>query len=395
MKKLLAVILVIISLASFSQIKYEPGYYINNADEITSCLIKNVDWQKNPTEFLYKLDKNSEPQTGGIKDIKEFGVLNFSRYKRYTVKVDTSSENISNLSSNREPEFDQQVVFLKTLVSGKGNLYVLDKRNFLRFFYSKNDSVVEQLIYKTYKVSDNSSTKNNTYKEQLLHNFSCENISMNDLEALTYSERELVKYFTAYNNCQGSTTTRYDKTAGRSMAHFNLRPGVILGNLSLHNDLADPQNTHFQNKIGFRIGVEAETFLPFNKNKWSIMTEPNFQYLKSSIMQDGKAAALDYKAIEFPIGVRHYSFLSDDSKIFINGCAIINLPLNSQVSPADRPALKISQSLVFAAGVGYAYKNRCSFELRYEFSNKLLNKYVSWSSSYRSASIIFGYNLKR
>ena len=44
----------------FAQISFEKGYFINNANQKTNCLIKNQDWKDNPTEFEYKLDENSE-----------------------------------------------------------------------------------------------------------------------------------------------------------------------------------------------------------------------------------------------------------------------------------------------------------------------------------------------
>jgi hypothetical protein len=40
-------------------------------------------------------------------------------------------------------------------------------------------------------------------------------------------------------------------------------------------------NAKFDNKISFRIGLEAEFILPFNKNKWAVFAEPTYQYYKT------------------------------------------------------------------------------------------------------------------
>ena len=55
MKKIVVILIAIISLKGFSQIKFENGYFINNSDEKIECLIKNKDWDDNPVKFNYKL----------------------------------------------------------------------------------------------------------------------------------------------------------------------------------------------------------------------------------------------------------------------------------------------------------------------------------------------------
>jgi hypothetical protein len=72
-KQLLFLLTAILSFNCYSQISYEKGYYIDNMNQKTNCLIKNIDWITNPTEFEYKLSENSESKKATIKSIKEFG----------------------------------------------------------------------------------------------------------------------------------------------------------------------------------------------------------------------------------------------------------------------------------------------------------------------------------
>ena len=46
----------------------------------------------------------------------------------------------------------------------------------------------------------------------------------------------------------------------------------------IQNSASNYRDTKFNNEIAFRFGVEAELIMPFNKNKWSIAIEPNFQH---------------------------------------------------------------------------------------------------------------------
>src|SRR5690606_21684320 len=95
--QLLLILITILSFNCYSQISFEKGYYIDNNDQRINCLIKNVDWKDNPTEFEYKLSENSAPEKASIKLVKEFGVDNISRYIRTTVNIDKSIDNVNSV----------------------------------------------------------------------------------------------------------------------------------------------------------------------------------------------------------------------------------------------------------------------------------------------------------
>ena len=60
MKKLPLLFLLFASLFTYSQIRFEKGYFITNTGEHYEVLIKNVDWKNNPSAIDYKL--NAEDQ---------------------------------------------------------------------------------------------------------------------------------------------------------------------------------------------------------------------------------------------------------------------------------------------------------------------------------------------
>ena len=132
--------------------------------------------------------------------------------------------------------------------------------------------------------------------------------------------------------------------------------------------------------------------MPFNKNKWAIIIEPTFQYFKADNTTNNKTATADYKSIELPFGVRHSFFLTDNSKIFINGLYIHDLSLNSEMSYDNGNKLEAEGLNSIAFGLGYN-KQKFSLEMRYATSRDILADYPYWDSKYQTFSIIFGYNI--
>jgi hypothetical protein len=116
-------LLIVGSFTTYSQIDFEKGYHIDNNGNRVEGLIKNVDWDNNPLDFLFQHVGDAEPRRVTIEQSAEFGISNVSRFVRATVDIDRSSEKVSELSAVRAPQFNKEQIFLKTLVQGKASLY--------------------------------------------------------------------------------------------------------------------------------------------------------------------------------------------------------------------------------------------------------------------------------
>ena len=134
MKKALVLVFALLTIQAFAQITFEKGYFIDNSDQRIECLIKNVDWRNNPTNFQYKLNQNEEPVEAEITNVKEFGIYNSSKFLRRVVKIDRSTEETNKLSKERNPKFEEEQLFLKVLNEGKANLYSYYDTGLRRFF---------------------------------------------------------------------------------------------------------------------------------------------------------------------------------------------------------------------------------------------------------------------
>lgn len=392
-KQLLFLLITVLSFNCYSQISFEKGYYIDNSNQKTNCLIKNIDWKNNPTEFEYKLSENSESKKVSIKLIKEFGIDNVSKYIRSNVNIDRSSEKFNQLSNHRKPIFKEEELFLKVVVEGKANLYLFEDGNLIRYFYNTEDTVIEQLVFKSYKTSNYKIGKNNSFKNQLWTNLKCPDFKISKVENLDYQKNDLINFFVEYNECNGEKSIIYEKKQKKDLFNLSVRPGFNSSSLSIQNSVSSSRDTDFDNEFGFRFGIEVEFIMPFNANKWSLIIEPTYQYFKSEKEIRNQTVIADYKSIEIPVGIRHCFFLSENSKIFINGSYILDLSSNSIIDFSSDVDLEINTGNNLAFGMGYKYNDKYSLELRYQTSREILSDYIAWSSDYNTLSVIFGYSL--
>ena len=404
-KRILFLLAAILSLNCYSQISFEKGYYIDNTNQKINCLIKNIDWKNNPTEFEYKLSKNSESKKTTIKTIKEFGIDNISKYIRRTVSIDRSSEDINKLSNDKNLTFKEEELFLKVLVEGKANLYQYVDSNLRRYFYNKENSNIEQLIFKIYKTTENNLGKNNGYRQQLWVDLKCPNFKVNKIQSVDYKENDLVQFFTEYIECHKSKLINFEPKQKRDLFNLTIRPRINSSSLTIQNSVSNSRDTDFENKIGFGFGLEAEFILPFNKNKWAIAIEPTYQSFKfekttnvTNVSGGVLIVNVDYSSIEVPVSLRHYFFLNNSSKIFINASYLFGLSSKSSIEfnrndGSNLNSLEIDLKNNLAMGIGYKQNDRYSLEVRYQTNREVLKNYYFWRSEYKTLSIIFGYSL--
>ncbi len=406
MKKILLTILILVFINSNAQDKFEKGFFIGNDGNKIECSIKNLDWMSNPTEFKYKLNDNEELLTGNINTVKEFQVYDKIYYKRFTVKIDRSSDRLEELSYQSDPEFKEEVLFLKVLIDGKAALYSYEDGNTRRYFFEKeNNGKVEQFIYKKFINSDREVSNNKTYLNQLQSNFRIENMPNSYFDNVDYYKSDFVKYFIKYYESKNYEYKYYQIKRNKSLFNLNIRPGYTNSSVSF-NRIFTQATTEFKEKSNFRLGIEAEVILPFNNDKWAIIVEPTYQKYNDVVVTNKgeyheKSQIVDYKSIELPIGIRYYFYLNKTSKIFINGAFITDLNFNSSIktvnsygngiSTVDEFPIQSSGNLTF--GLGYKFLEKFSLEVRSGTKRELLSNNIAYTSSYKNFSVILGYKI--
>lgn len=308
---------------------------------------------------------------------------------RFDVNIDRSSNRNDLLSNDKNPIFNTEKLFLKVLIEGESSLFIYKDKSLTRYFYQTSHLEVDQLIFKEYKTIENKIRTNNQFRRQLYNKLKCSDISMNDLRHIDYNKKSLLKVFTKYNSCKNSEFVNFEEKVKSDLFNLNIRPGLNSSSLFINNAI-NSQSTDYGNELAFRIGLEFEFILGFNKNKWTVIIEPTYQSFKAEDKTSTNLSNtnVDYKSLELPIGLRHYLFLNNNSKIFINGSFIYDIVLNSKVRN-----LEASSSVNLAIGLGYNYNQKYSLECRYHTNRDSLTEYVAWNSNFKTISIIFGYTI--
>jgi len=395
-------LLTIFSYASFAQMEFEKGYLITSDSQRKECLIKNEEWKSNPTEFSYKLSNSASPEIGDLKSVKEFSITNYCKYVNANVKVDLQTKPAIGAKSEVIPVWTREKLFLKVILEGKAKLYIYDNNKVKRFFYSLNDTSVIQLTYLE-ALDGFTLIKNTGYHQQLWSSVKAPNATMNSIKAITYTEKDLTAYFKEYNSSFGGSTTELTKVKPKPYFNLKLTPGLNSSSVTMSTVVGSQNETsvsNFDNQLGVRVGLEAELILPINKYHWGILFEPTFQSY-SGDDANGKhgPSSLSYQSIEFPIGLRYYIPLNENTRVFLNGFFIPGMAINmdSNVSyftffsnMKSEETVDIESATSAALGAGVEYK-RFSLETRYYTDRNLLNNHPSEYADYSRFSFVLGY----
>lgn len=417
MKKLLLIALLLCYSFTNAQITFEKGYFISNDGNRTECYIKNLDWKNTPTDFKYKTQlSDSEIKTESIATTQEFGIDNETTYKRFKIKIDRSNDDLKKITTNRNPDWREETLFLKKLVDGDATLYGFTEDNMNRFFYATKTIPTEQLIHVKYIITDSNEGsekvgENNEYKQQLYKNVATSTTTEKSILNLTYKKADLVAYFSKYNNINPESVKKENTQKTKSQFFIKITTGVSMVSLAVSDEANSLHNTEFDNKTIFKFGAEAEYILPYNKNKWSIFINPAYQKYqdeKNYSVPSGFMAfpdiqynvKVDYNAVQLPVGIRHYMFLNEKSKIFINAAytfdivSSVDIAYTTKTGTSDATKFKGRSGSNLAFGLGYNFKNKFSAEIRLNTKKELVNyAYTYYSAKYSAIDFIFSYTI--
>lgn len=403
MKKLLLTILIVtFSITTFAQVKFEEGYFITNSNQRIDCLIKNKNWSNNPTSIQYKISENSNTESLNIKSILEFSINEKSKYKRFNVLIDKSSNRLNDLSTKKEPKFEQEQLLLNVLIEGKANLYLYEGGDSRKYFYVVGNSKIEQLIFIKYDLKGKVA-KNNRYKQQLLATMKCSGITMQNITRTDYIKSDLTSFFINYNKCHNPDYKIIKTKTNKGEFHLAAKVGLNMSSLDITHIGASHLNVDFDKKNNVRFGVEIEWIAPFYNKKWALFLEPTYLSFKSENTTNGRITAnsnatgiqqvnVNYKTIELPIGLKRYFFINNNSKIFLNTALIFDIPSKLAIEYRKEGTLMTQSDHNFSFGVGYKYKNKYSIEFKHNTKRDLSTNTVA-SANFKSNSIVLGVNI--
>ena len=149
--------------------------------------------------------------------------------------------------------------------------------------------------------------------------------------------------------------------------------------------------------------MELEYVFGFNGGKWSIFFEPRYQntqfdderlvFVGTSI-SGSESITIDYSSIELNIGLRHYFFLNDRSKLFANAAFVFDAAgTDTFIMYESSDSFEFGSNFNIGLGAGYKFDDRYSVEFLYQSSRNHLEAFTGIDSKHGSMSFILGYTI--
>jgi hypothetical protein len=367
---------------------FEKGYFIDNKNNKVECLIKNEEWNFNPTVFEFKKDENSKSTEISINEFIEVVVGTEYKYKKARVKIDKSTDIFQNATGTKGLNLVDDYLLLRVNVDGKATLYSYKNELYSRFFYSLNQNEISQLSYKVYYDNELSGyRKNENYKQELLNVLKCDKITQNDIEELEYSTDRLSDIFTKYNVCTGSETNKIEVKKRINTLELYAKVGVGISSLKYDDGSS---TADFGSKTKFRPAIEAEINLSNKRKNYSLLMEFSYQQYNSTGNTGNGTFDIkaDYNSIDIAIGLRKYILINPKTLFFVNGYLTYPIDGNSEFSNFE-----VRANVSPAFGIGCLYNKRYIIDVKYEFGRNILSKYVDLSANYNTLAISIGYKL--
>src|SRR5690606_18528142 len=110
--------------------------------------------------------------------------------------------------------------------------------------YSNENSLIEQLIYKSYITSGDKIGRNNQFRQQLLNELQCTSITMDKIERLEYKRNSLLTFFRAYNQCSQADYLDFGDNQQVGL-NLTIRPRINSSSLTIQNYATDRGDTDF------------------------------------------------------------------------------------------------------------------------------------------------------
>lgn len=382
---------------SFSQVEFKRGDLVHENGESQRVFIRYTDQYETPSSFEYKINiDDNHVHLATPENFQKVIIDDAYYFEKHHVKIDVSRQ--KNISINREPNWEEQSIFLQKIVDSKASLFRYTVGSLNYYFYQKEPtSVPVLLVYKDYVV-DGKKMTNQHYKQQLINEFQCESIPLHTVQNLSYTESALQSFFIKYNECLGFLVKQIDY---HSPSFFNLKiaPRVIFSkaNSSIKFMTHRVYEAYFGNKIAVSLGTELEYVLSLNRNKWAVFIEPNYHYFEAesvyTINNREEKATIEYASIELPIGLRYYWWLNPSSKLFVNAGYIVDFSLKAQFEMENyRKVDDGSSGPSGFLGLGYNYNNKYDVEFRYALTRNLTNNWENNSAEYDYFALIVRYN---
>lgn len=383
------------------------GYYITESGKRVSGFFKYEDFFDTPA-LKFKESKKGE-FAGLPQDVAEYGMIEDNlKFEKHLVEIDISG----NDSYKKNPVWSKQTIFLNVLVSGNATLYsyTKDYRTFFFLSTAAKPKEINQLVYKKYKLSDDSVVENSQFRQQLYNDVICKGQKVSDFSEIKYDKKELTDVFKNYNECSGSKSLVYGP---KKKANFKYSLFAGIHSMSLGVDYVSPEA---DNESSFTYSGGAEVSYVFPSETWGLYARAEFESLNSKISdtydKGYNVTEITYKvhgsAFSFMAGPRYHFLLSNSSNIYLETGFCMSQPFGSierieTVYPindgtpyaGDNREYDLTTSFALNFGAGYSFKKKYAVAFRVITKRDFLEdvKSTSFKTSFSRMGLAFIYTL--
>lgn len=402
--KFFTVLAVVLTTAFSAMAQDLEGYYINNSGQRVSGYFKDADFT-DASLLQFKEAKVGIYRTFPANDAKEYGVGTTFKFVKHNVKYDTSSSYDDALTTDAEPQWKEDIIFLNVLTEGSLTMYSYYNKGY-KFFYSVSGATPQQLIYKKYKAADGQILKNETFKEQLIADAVCEKLKSGDYNDLYYTKLSLVKFAEKYNRCKNDKAANYTNESVKTESSVSIAVYAGLRNSSFKIKNSEPpvgKDTALNWAVGFEAAVkinEEGTWEAFGRAEYEKVDFENSGTVDRTY--NSLTTTYTYSSSIFSMGLGpRYNILLNSSRLYIDAMASLAIPSGniesySVFTPSSSPSYttknvpdKTETTFYVTFGIGYEFGEKVGLELRYYSPKNLLSR-----SSRSTALSALGLNLR-
>jgi hypothetical protein len=271
-RNVLICLLLLVSQNAISQQNFIPGYIISLNGDTLRGYIDYRNWNKNPDKVIFREFSGNKAAIYLPNEILAFGIKD-EYYVSATVSIETSPRNTDGLNYDKAVHLQTVTTFLQAMITGKKSLYhgFYSARD---YFYIKQDSTYDLLLYKMYLTGqgDNSMmNENKAYLGQLNYYLGdCPEIE-DRLKKTDYKLQDLLSLFEYYYE-QTNSLVSFKREVEKLRAETGLLAGGTLTSLVFSGPSYFTQ-TDFNLSVNFTAGLYCDLIIPRNQGKWSFNNE--------------------------------------------------------------------------------------------------------------------------
>ncbi|MDC7997111.1 hypothetical protein [Gilvibacter sediminis] len=257
-----------------AQVRFMPGYYIDNDGKRYETQIEKKEWRSWSNEVL--MVKNGEEVSEiPINEIQEFGADGSLRFVRRNVTFDKSSERLEDLTADSNFNFTTQTVLLRELLTGPYTLYEYFDDVYKAFFYSDdNGQTINSLNFKAALKPGSESVivGNNAYRRQLQALNTCQaNLKVPE----NYERTQLISFFRKLNRCLDKSGSEQSGRVLSNRFGFDVFGGANFNSVNITRSNAEAK----QFGVTPTLGVNVKYIIPAISNEIIINTSLRYHSL--------------------------------------------------------------------------------------------------------------------